>query len=363
MPPPTPRKYYIVTLRGERGPVDRAELKDLVRDGGALLGDQVRTATGRPVGTVAEILAQVRVKDTAELTAQVPEDEAPPAPRGANRRPAAGNHQQTLWLAIAGLAAVAVIALVGVAWAVGRTTASPVVVVAPPSTPPPPSSAPTVNPVTTSASPLHPVPGPVSDSPLHPVPGPAPAGDTAPAPLSHADPAPLPLAAVRDVMLWDGESYTGGQGWLWPQEPQNTIGIQDKVAHSGRHALCFHGEGKDNVNSGWGWDTSTQTVDFTKLHAVVLSVKIVGTAVPTQVLFVLEGDGKKSRFAGLMDFCPDLADGQWHDLTIPFTALVDANTDAAIFSQVQFGAMAKGALNFDIYVDDIGYAKADPGKP
>ena len=113
MPPSTPRKYYIVTLRGERGPVDRAELKDLVRDGGALLGDQVRTATGRPVGTVAEILAQVRVKDTAELTAQVPEDEAPPAPRGANRRsdrrPAAGNHQQTLWLAIAGLAAVAVI--------------------------------------------------------------------------------------------------------------------------------------------------------------------------------------------------------------------------------------------------------------
>jgi hypothetical protein len=355
MPPQPPRKYYIVTVRGERGPVDRAELKDLVRDGGALLSDQVRTATGRPVGTVAEVLAQVRVKDTADPASQTPADEAPPAPRGAGSRsdrPRAGDHQPNLRLAIAALAVVAVIALVAVAWAVGRTTAPPVVVVAPPpeATPAPPAPAPPVNPVA------------VIDSPLHPLPGPAAPADPAPAPASAADPAPVPLAVVRDVMLWDGEACAGGQGWFWPTSPPNSIVVQDKIAHSRRNALCFHGEGRDCINAGWGWATSTVTVDFTRLHAFVVSMKIVGTALPTSVQVILEGDGKQSRYAELMDLCPDLANGQWHDVAVPFTALMDANTTAAIYSQVQFNTAAKGPLNFDLYIDDLGYADDAPGK-
>jgi len=371
MPSAPPRKYYIVTIRGERGPVDRAEMKDLVRDGEALLADQVRTATGRPIGTVAEVLAQVRVRDTGEHQAiRVPDENAQPAQRSSgSRNPrgvSAGNAQQKLWLAITGLAAVAVVALIAVAWAVGRSTAPPVVVPVPVSAAPndtPPTPAPVANPVAAYDSPLHPVPGPAADAPPHAdAVGAGGGGDPVPAPPTRSDPASLPLSVVRDVMLWNGEACAGGHGWCWPTNPPNSIDIQDKIAHSGRYALCFHGEGTDTINAGWQWDTTTTTVAFTKLHAVVVSMKIVGTALPTSVLLVLEGDGKQSRYAGLMDFCPDLADGQWHDIAVPFSALVDANADAAIFNQVQINAIAKGALHFDIYVDDIGYAQDEPGK-
>jgi regulation of enolase protein 1 (concanavalin A-like superfamily) len=61
------RKYFVVTLRGERGPHDRGELKQLLRDGEIQRGDQVRTATGRQLGTVGDLLSDTSPRETAEL--------------------------------------------------------------------------------------------------------------------------------------------------------------------------------------------------------------------------------------------------------------------------------------------------------
>lgn len=51
------RTFFVLTLRGERGPVDRAGLRALLQQGEVSAEDQVRNAFGRPLGLVKEVLA------------------------------------------------------------------------------------------------------------------------------------------------------------------------------------------------------------------------------------------------------------------------------------------------------------------
>lgn len=57
MPGTGGRDYYVITVRGERGPLDRAGLRELIASGEIGETDQVRNAFGRPLGTVAHVLA------------------------------------------------------------------------------------------------------------------------------------------------------------------------------------------------------------------------------------------------------------------------------------------------------------------
>lgn len=56
MPDPGAKTYFVITLKGDRGPLDRSEVVELVRSGEVRHEDRVRNAFGRPLGTVAEIL-------------------------------------------------------------------------------------------------------------------------------------------------------------------------------------------------------------------------------------------------------------------------------------------------------------------
>jgi len=121
MTPAAVRKYYVVTVRGERGPVDRLEMKALLRDGEIQRSDRVRTATGRQLGSVVEFLADERSRDTADLGGLVPPAalDAPPmrqvsgrqrssppsrpAPRAARPAKSSG-----IWIAVVVVAALVV---------------------------------------------------------------------------------------------------------------------------------------------------------------------------------------------------------------------------------------------------------------
>jgi len=170
------------------------------------LVDHVRTATGRPVGIVAEVLAQVRVKDTAELEpATLPMEEAPAPQRLTSRRSGRnGNNQQKLWLAIAALSVVAVIALVGVVWAVTQTAAAPAPQptsaqapsAKPPTTPPTAAQAPSAKPPIpqTPTAQAEPIPAPPANaSPQPPPPSPSPPSATPglSSPMAVLNPSPV----------------------------------------------------------------------------------------------------------------------------------------------------------------------------
>jgi len=405
MPAAMPRKYYVVTIRGERGPVDRAELKDLVRDGDARLTDRVRTATGRSLGTVAEALAQVRVKDSVDSEiALAPVASAPASQRMSSRRNVRhSNDAQKLRLAVTILSVVAVITVAGVVWAVSQSSQPAVIVIAAPApaqpAPPtglsaapapsapvaPAAQSPTAAPA--AAAPIANLPAdaatnaaadptadkdapplPVFGTPTDPAQRPnlVSPGDTAPAvtaqtPPAPPAPAPAPKAASDIVMVWDGDALVGGHGWVWPLTPPNRIESQSMVVHNGRNALRFHAEGDRSINAGWQWNTSTTAgVDFPRLHALVVSMKIEGRALPNSAQLVIQGDDTHSKYVELSTLCPALMDGNWHDIVVPFADLEEPDFDFANADRLQIETRADGALAFDMYIDDIGYTKADP---
>lgn len=50
------KSYYVITLKGDRGPYSRADLHEALRTGEVRGEDRARNAFGRPLGTVAQVL-------------------------------------------------------------------------------------------------------------------------------------------------------------------------------------------------------------------------------------------------------------------------------------------------------------------
>lgn len=73
MPDPDNRSFFVITLRGERGPHSRAEVLELLRAGEIQGSDRLRNAFGRQLGTVEELLATSSSRRRPA--------EPPPAPR------------------------------------------------------------------------------------------------------------------------------------------------------------------------------------------------------------------------------------------------------------------------------------------
>lgn len=74
------RTFYVVTLHGQVGPFDLATLREQLAAGAFGAGSQVRSAFGRPLGTVQEVLAAARRGGSSGGLAQA-SDPAPPPER------------------------------------------------------------------------------------------------------------------------------------------------------------------------------------------------------------------------------------------------------------------------------------------
>lgn len=78
------KRFYVLTLRGDLGPFDRATLAEKLQEGSIRPHDQVRNAFGRVQGTVAEALDLRRERTSA------PARRPGEAARSGPHRPAAG---------------------------------------------------------------------------------------------------------------------------------------------------------------------------------------------------------------------------------------------------------------------------------
>jgi hypothetical protein len=99
------KSYFVITLKGDIGPLSRGELREQFHAGFFAPGDHVRNAFGRMLGTVAEILGgDVRPPPT-------PQQEAKPAIR-TEPRPAPAAKRSAAPMTIATIAVLAVAAVV-----------------------------------------------------------------------------------------------------------------------------------------------------------------------------------------------------------------------------------------------------------
>ncbi len=170
---------------------------------------------------------------------------------------------------------------------------------------------------------------------------------------------------ARTVMLWDGEGAATGNGWTVPAGAR--IAPQDAVAYHGAHALQFHVSGSNYGNCGWNWRAwqASAPADDATLHAsVLIALKVDGTAKPSSLRFLLRSprpeDHNKSADSDIIDllaYCPTLLDGAWHDVAIPLKDITskDAGFDLHHLFELSLFLNAPGAMESDVYIDDVGY--------
>ena len=170
------------------------------------------------------------------------------------------------------------------------------------------------------------------------------------------------LGAVipRKLVVWDGEEKVRGSGW---SKPDGTTGwkVQGEVAR-GSKGLELHLEGKGWAGGGWNWhswypkDSGTDISGFTTL---TFWIKVVGEkpqGASVSVDLNCSGDGTKpTAQAKVLKYCPNLFDGQWHEVAVPLKdmpAPPEFNLKKAWMIDV---GVSGAEVKLNIYIDDIAF--------
>ena len=173
---------------------------------------------------------------------------------------------------------------------------------------------------------------------------------------------PLTVAARDDQRtVWDGERLAGGLPWVSPAGGLNFLRAQSDEVHSGRVALEFHGEGSGYIGCGWnwfGWWPQDAGVDIRTYRNLRFWAKLVSDA-PHDFMVMLGSNNKEiSGEVSLLEYCPDLADGAWHEVVIPLDDIYAAkktNFDPRRVWEFQVRGWEPLARSFSLLIDDIGF--------
>ncbi len=182
----------------------------------------------------------------------------------------------------------------------------------------------------------------------------------------------------RDLVAWDGDEKSGGQGW--PDKPEGRLVKETTLARQGQGAMQWHVEQKVFfTNCGWVWGAyplaDKDAVDASADSKLVLSLKLVnldkdpvpaGSTGPAPGLPSVLNLSVNALAGGaaveskppveLLKLFPKLLDGKWHDVAIPFSSLGDLNPKKLIGITLNANN-GTNAFAFDLYIDNIGFSK------
>jgi photosystem II stability/assembly factor-like uncharacterized protein len=168
-------------------------------------------------------------------------------------------------------------------------------------------------------------------------------------------------APTAQMMLWDGDQYTGGLSWVSPTTPFNSIKPEIDDVHDGKVALELHGEGHGDISGGWnwhGWYPANSGNDIRGYRNLVFWIKVTGDQKPSSVSVKLGCSGSKSYSTSVSvgDYVSNLMDGQWHQAVIPLLDLEQGATGFDPVSTWELGVdtWTPTTANFSVYFDDIG---------
>ena len=180
-------------------------------------------------------------------------------------------------------------------------------------------------------------------------------------PAAPSSPSPA-LPSVKRMVVWDGEQATKGAGWSNPKA--STVGPQMVEAHSGKTAVefKFKGSGEEWPGTGWNWcafQTGPYGTDITPFKNFTFWLKTKGKIADVQLNLLCNGDKfdmpeHHTEKVSALTYCPQLLDGQWHQVSIPLADLKQpAGFDALHVGELQiFNA---GAGDGSFFIDDIGF--------
>jgi hypothetical protein len=182
-----------------------------------------------------------------------------------------------------------------------------------------------------------------------------------------------PVANGSRLAMWDGEEAGGGaQGWeSCDQKPACKVKV---ASDSGTgieksNSIKFHGEGGGWIGMGWnlfGWYPENAGVDLSPYTHLTFQIRVESkspdTAVePSSVTLVLGCSKNKKDSAGiaLEKYAKGFADGNWHKVSIPISALTKgaAQFDLQSVWEFRLSVWSTSPRYFDMYVDDLAAEK------
>ncbi len=172
------------------------------------------------------------------------------------------------------------------------------------------------------------------------------------------------VVAVRDLMVWNGDEFAKGAGWMDPKGgPTLLPAITNTVVRQGKAALRLHGEAATSASFGWnwfGWNPADGGTDITSMKTLLFAIRIDGEVKPTALRLSLNcSTGKKpSKQVELIARFPGLCDATWKEVAIPLEELTTGSDfDPKKAWEIDLVISAKSALNNDIYLDEIGFSR------
>ncbi len=203
-----------------------------------------------------------------------------------------------------------------------------------------------------------------------------PAAPAAPAAAAGAAAAPVasaPAAAGSRLVIWDGDGAGGGaQGWdSCDKKPEcaTKLGPDSGSGVNGSTALKFHAEGPGWLGMGWnlfGWYPETAGVDISPYSHLTFQIRVdAKSAEAAPEYFGLSlgcsnKNKKDSADVAIERYAKAFADGKWHKIEIPISALTKgpgAQFDLQSFWEFRLHTWTGTPKNFDIYIDDIAVEK------
>lgn len=181
-----------------------------------------------------------------------------------------------------------------------------------------------------------------------------------PAPAARAA-VPAPAAAQR-VVVWDGEQAKIATSWA---HAAASLKAQTAEAHSGDTAVEFRFKNDGAgpwVGAGWNWcafQTGPYGTDITGMNTFTFWIKKKGTMADFQINLLCNGKvfdmpEHHTEKVSVKTYCPQLDDGQWHEVAIPLSDLKQPEG----FDPLHVGELqmfCAGAGDGSIFIDDIAF--------
>jgi hypothetical protein len=173
----------------------------------------------------------------------------------------------------------------------------------------------------------------------------------------------LLVASPTDRMIvWDGDQFTGGFGWVSPKQPLISFQAETDEAHSGKTAMELHCEGSGAISGGWNWHgfwPADSGDDVTAYRNLTFWMKVEGETKPDgiKVSLVCSSDSKATRTVDVTAYGQDLMDGDWHDVVIPLQDMIESGSgfNAAKVWMIDIDTWSGSDRNFSVFLDDVGF--------
>jgi hypothetical protein len=167
-------------------------------------------------------------------------------------------------------------------------------------------------------------------------------------------------AASARLAVWSGAPTDGGVGWVGPAGSKSTIAVEKGQGREGRTAVAFHAVGSGWTGCLWNWNGyNSAGTDLGRRNQLVFYVKATGQKPDSlDVGLGSTGDARTGQVS-LAEYCADLWDGQWHEVTIPLADLYAKDKgqfDPSKTTELDINTWSPAERDFTLLIGDISFS-------